>query len=322
MLILDERRASAPPLLALGIPRTPPIAAPRRSGEAQGRTARRARRRHADPPARRRARRRLSIGRPRFLDAGRAAQGARTAARCRRFRSASTTPDSTSPRISATVVRHLRHRATTTCSARSTTSPRDFPRTISHSESPVLRTAPAPMQHAVGPGARATDVKVVLTGEGADEVLGGYDIFKESKVRQFWAQQPELDAGARGCSKRLYPYLDLTSEQSAAYLKEFFGVGLSNPDDPVFLAPAALGDHRAVQAVLVGRLSRAQVDGDAIATPARVVAAESSRAGIRSTAASTSKRRRCCRATCCRRRAIACSCRTRSRGDSRSSTIA
>jgi asparagine synthase (glutamine-hydrolysing) len=34
--------------------------------------------------------------------------------------------------------------------------------------------------------------------------------------------------------KRLYPYLNLTSAQSAAYLKEFFGVGLQNPGDPCF----------------------------------------------------------------------------------------
>ena len=37
---------------------------------------------------------------------------------------------------------------------------------------------------------REQNYKVVLTGEGADEVLGGYDIFKEAKVRQFWARNP------------------------------------------------------------------------------------------------------------------------------------
>jgi asparagine synthase (glutamine-hydrolysing) len=109
---------------------------------------------------------------------------------------------------------------------------RDFSSTIRHSESPILRTAPAPMRMLSGL-VRRNGVKVVLTGEGADEVLGGYDIFKESKVRQFWAQQPQ-SKWRPGLLKRLYPYLDLTTEQSAAYLKEFFGVGLSNPADPCF----------------------------------------------------------------------------------------
>jgi asparagine synthase (glutamine-hydrolysing) len=107
-----------------------------------------------------------------------------------------------------------------------------FPRTIAHAESPVLRTAPAPMQMLSGL-VRRNGVKVVLTGEGADEVLGGYDIFKESKVRHFWAQQPG-SSWRPGLLKRLYPYLDLTSEQSSAYLKEFFGIGLANPSDPCF----------------------------------------------------------------------------------------
>jgi asparagine synthase (glutamine-hydrolysing) len=107
-----------------------------------------------------------------------------------------------------------------------------FPGTIRHSEMPVLRTAPAPMQ-VLSRLVRRSNVKVVLTGEGADEVLGGYDIFKESKVRQFWARFPE-SKWRPALLKRLYPYLDLTSAQSAAYLQEFFGIGLSNPEDPCF----------------------------------------------------------------------------------------
>jgi asparagine synthase (glutamine-hydrolysing) len=109
---------------------------------------------------------------------------------------------------------------------------RAFPRTILHSESPVLRTAPAPMQ-LLSRLVRRSNVKVVLTGEGADEVLGGYDIFKEAKVRQFWARQP-ASTWRPALLKRLYPYLDLTTAQSAAYLKEFFGVGLQQPNDPFF----------------------------------------------------------------------------------------
>ena len=35
---------------------------------------------------------------------------------------------------------------------------------------------------------RECGFKVVVTGEGADEVLAGYDIFREARVRQFWAR--------------------------------------------------------------------------------------------------------------------------------------
>ncbi|MCW9015734.1 MAG: asparagine synthase (glutamine-hydrolyzing), partial [Kangiellaceae bacterium] len=54
----------------------------------------------------------------------------------------------------------------------------NFIQTIIHTETPILRTAPVPMGM-LSSLVRANDFKVVLTGEGADEVLGGYDIFKE-----------------------------------------------------------------------------------------------------------------------------------------------
>jgi asparagine synthase (glutamine-hydrolysing) len=107
-----------------------------------------------------------------------------------------------------------------------------FPKTIYHTESPVLRTAPGPMRM-LSASARAGKVKVVLTGEGADEVLSGYDIFKETKVRQFWARFPD-SSWRPALLKRLYPYLDLTASQSSAYLREFFGIGLDDPADPCF----------------------------------------------------------------------------------------
>jgi asparagine synthase (glutamine-hydrolysing) len=107
-----------------------------------------------------------------------------------------------------------------------------FPAAVRHAECPVLRSAPAPMR-LLSRSVRATGLKVVLTGEGADEVLGGYDIFKEAKVRRFWAQDP----GSR-CRplllNRLYPYLDLTSSRGDTYLREFFSHGISAPDDPFF----------------------------------------------------------------------------------------
>jgi asparagine synthase (glutamine-hydrolysing) len=107
-----------------------------------------------------------------------------------------------------------------------------FPDAIRHTENPVLRTAPAPMR-LLSRSVRQAGLKVVLTGEGADEVLGGYDIFKEAKVRQFWARNPGSPWRPL-LLKRLYPYLDLTSAQGDTYLKEFFGQGLADPGDPFF----------------------------------------------------------------------------------------
>ena len=64
-----------------------------------------------------------------------------------------------------------------------------FPRTILHTESPIVRTAPTPLMLLSG-HVREAGYKVVLTGEGADEVFGGYDLFKEAKIRRFWARSP------------------------------------------------------------------------------------------------------------------------------------
>lgn len=109
---------------------------------------------------------------------------------------------------------------------------RAFEKTIWHTETPVLRTAPVPMMLLSGL-VKSNGYKVVLTGEGADEVLGGYDIFKEGKIRSFWAKNP--DSNIRPLLlKRLYPYLDMSSKQGQSYLEAFFGVGLREPDAPHF----------------------------------------------------------------------------------------
>ena len=56
-----------------------------------------------------------------------------------------------------------------------------FPETIWHAERPILRTAPAPL-YLLAKLVRDNNYKVVLTGEGSDEMFGGYDIFKEAKI--------------------------------------------------------------------------------------------------------------------------------------------
>jgi asparagine synthase (glutamine-hydrolysing) len=56
---------------------------------------------------------------------------------------------------------------------------RVFPDVVWHTEVPLMRTAPAPM-FLLSKLVRDSGFKVVLTGEGADEFLAGYDIFKEA----------------------------------------------------------------------------------------------------------------------------------------------
>jgi asparagine synthase (glutamine-hydrolysing) len=107
-----------------------------------------------------------------------------------------------------------------------------FPDVIRHTERPVLRTAPAPL-YLLSRHVRASGFKVVVTGEGADEVLGGYDIFKEAKVRRFWARRPD-SRWRSALLARLYPYLSGVQRQTQPYLKAFFGTGLESTDDPLF----------------------------------------------------------------------------------------
>ena len=61
-----------------------------------------------------------------------------------------------------------------------------LPDCLWHCEKPLLRTAPIPL-FLLSEVVHKSGYKVVLTGEGADEVFGGYNIFREAKVRRFWA---------------------------------------------------------------------------------------------------------------------------------------
>ncbi|MBN9449928.1 MAG: asparagine synthase (glutamine-hydrolyzing) [Bosea sp.] len=107
-----------------------------------------------------------------------------------------------------------------------------FPEVIRFTERPIIRTAPAPLFKLSGL-VREAGLKVVLTGEGADEVFAGYDIFKENRVRRFCARQP----GSRirpHLFRKLYPYLPGLRQQSAEYLASFFGANGHSLDDPLY----------------------------------------------------------------------------------------
>ncbi|GBE40182.1 asparagine synthetase [glutamine-hydrolyzing] 1 [bacterium BMS3Bbin09] len=100
-----------------------------------------------------------------------------------------------------------------------------FPDVIWHTETPILRTAPAPL-YMLSKLVRDNGYKVVLTGEGSDEVFAGYDIFKEVKVRKFMEMNP--DSKFRSLIlKRLYPYLANSPTKSLKFSEAFFKTDVS-----------------------------------------------------------------------------------------------
>jgi asparagine synthase (glutamine-hydrolysing) len=120
-----------------------------------------------------------------------------------------------------------------------------FPELIRHTEAPILRTAAAPLM-LLSRLVREEGYKVVLTGEGADEVFAGYDIFKEAKIRRFWAQQPD-SAWRPRILGRLYGYLDHSPVASEALAQSFFARGLEHIDRPIFAhAPRWATSQRAL----------------------------------------------------------------------------
>lgn len=107
-----------------------------------------------------------------------------------------------------------------------------FPDVVRFAERPVLRTAPAPLFQ-LSALVRESGMKVVLTGEGADEVFAGYDIFREARVRRFCARQPRSRIRPH-LFRKLYPYLPGLKQQTPEYLAAFFGAGKDNAGDPLF----------------------------------------------------------------------------------------
>jgi asparagine synthase (glutamine-hydrolysing) len=107
-----------------------------------------------------------------------------------------------------------------------------FTRAVWHAETVVTRSAMVPML-LLSELVHERGYKVALTGEGSDEIFGGYDIFKENKVRQFWARQPNSEMRP-ALLARLYPYLPVSPSKMRSYTRAFFGVALDTPDAPFF----------------------------------------------------------------------------------------
>ena len=101
---------------------------------------------------------------------------------------------------------------------------RVFPQVMIHAERPVLRTAPAPL-FLLSQLVHDSGYKVVVTGEGADEVLGGYDIFREAFIRNKVITEGRTDETEKLLSL-LYPWMGDKFKQTPAFTRSFFSKNL------------------------------------------------------------------------------------------------
>jgi asparagine synthase (glutamine-hydrolysing) len=104
-----------------------------------------------------------------------------------------------------------------------------FRRVVRHAETPLIRTAPAPLD-LLARETRAQGITVVASGEGADELFWGYDLFKEVVLRR----EAEHDETALDRLAALYPYLAAAGgdRRGPAWRRFFADAGAA--DDPLF----------------------------------------------------------------------------------------
>jgi asparagine synthase (glutamine-hydrolysing) len=102
-----------------------------------------------------------------------------------------------------------------------------LPAVVRHTETPLVRTAPVPL-YLLAADVRDHDLKVVATGEGADELFWGYDLFKEVAIRDLHGRDPERALELLG---RLYPHLGSAARRGPGWANFLLETGAD--DDPL-----------------------------------------------------------------------------------------
>jgi asparagine synthase (glutamine-hydrolysing) len=107
---------------------------------------------------------------------------------------------------------------------------RVFPDVVRHTETPLVRTAPAPL-YLLSRVVREQGIKVVLTGEGSDEVFLGYDLFKATIIRLLCWRRPASRWPPR-LLDGLYP--DIAPARGKGDFWRGYFMTAGSGDDPLF----------------------------------------------------------------------------------------
>ena len=106
----------------------------------------------------------------------------------------------------------------------------NFRKVINHAETLLFRTGPVPL-YLLSKKVNQMGQKVIFTGEGADEILLGYDLFAENRVRKFWSKNPSSNLRPKLLTK-LYNYLpQFKNSRYFNIIKDFYSNSLLESDD-------------------------------------------------------------------------------------------
>jgi asparagine synthase (glutamine-hydrolysing) len=121
---------------------------------------------------------------------------------------------------------------------------RAFRDVVHHTETPLIRTAPVPLA-LLAERTREQGITVVASGEGADELFWGYDLFKEVAIRR----AALVDGSALDALDGLYPYLATAggARRGPAWRRAFADAGEAG--DPLFSHQTRLNATAAVKAL-------------------------------------------------------------------------
>lgn len=105
-----------------------------------------------------------------------------------------------------------------------------FPDTVKHAETTLFRTAPVPL-FLLSEQVNRSGLKVVLSGEGADEIFWGYDTYRELMIRLMWSR----NTGSKWRPERfreIFPYFKAYQEpRGLALVKKFYAADRDNVGD-------------------------------------------------------------------------------------------
>lgn len=130
---------------------------------------------------------------------------------------------------------------------------------VFHAETPLIRTAPVPL-YLLAAEVEAHDLKVIATGEGADELFWGYDLFKEVAIRELNRSDPEDALRRLG---QLYPHLGDTARRGPGWAKFLLETG--SDDDPLASHMTRVEATKVVKAFYGEAMQDSSADTDALA---------------------------------------------------------